>query len=104
MPGNQEGGDHMARKKTIDELRIEREKAEQDLKLGQGRDKSIDFLNVNLELRDEIEQQVRDFANDADSPILQFSTDEDDDDDVEYQRLDGNPSALDLDDDEDDDL
>ncbi len=76
----------------------------QDLKLGQGRDKSIDFLNVNLELRDEIEQQVRDFANDADSPILQFSTDEDDDDDVEYQRLDGNPSALDLDDDEDDDL
>ena len=78
--------------------------AYQDLKLGQGRDKSIDFLNVNLELRDEIEQQVRDFANDADSPILQFSTDEDDDDDVEYQRLDGNPSALDLDDDEDDDL
>ena len=36
MPGNQEGGDHMARKKTIDELRIEREKAEQDLKLSQG--------------------------------------------------------------------
>ena len=35
MPGNQEGGDHMARKKTIDELRIEREKAEQDLKMRQ---------------------------------------------------------------------
>ncbi len=35
MPGNQKGGDHMARKKTIDELRIEREKAEQDLKLRQ---------------------------------------------------------------------
>ena len=26
MPGNQEGGDHMARKKTIDELRIERKR------------------------------------------------------------------------------
>ncbi len=76
----------------------------QDLKLGQGRDKSIDFLNVNLELRDEIEQQVRDFANDTDTPILQFSGDTDDDDDVEYQRMDGNPSALDLDDDDDDDL
>ena len=76
----------------------------QDLKLGQGRDKSIDFLNVNLELRDEIEQQVREFAKDADTPILQFSTDEDDDDDVEYQRMDGNTSSLDLDDDEDDEL
>ena len=75
----------------------------QDLKLGQGRDKSIDFLNVNLELRDEIEQQVREFAKDADTPILQFSTDEDDDDDVEYQRMDGNSSSLDLDDDDDED-
>lgn len=35
MPGNWKGGDDMARKKTIDELRIEREKAEQDLKLRQ---------------------------------------------------------------------
>lgn len=76
----------------------------QDLKLGQGRDKSIDFLNVNLELRDEIEQQVREFAKDADTPILQFSTDEDDDDDVEYQRMDGNSSSLDLDDDDEDEL
>ncbi len=36
MPGNQKGGDHMARKKTIAELRIERVKAEQVLKLRQG--------------------------------------------------------------------
>ena len=32
MPGNQKGGDHMARKKTLEELQAEREKAEQDLK------------------------------------------------------------------------
>ena len=35
MPGNQEGGDHMARKKTLEELQAEREKAEQDLKMRQ---------------------------------------------------------------------
>ncbi len=41
MHGNQEGGDHMARKKTIDELRIEREKPEQDLKLRQKNPKKL---------------------------------------------------------------
>ena len=35
MPGNQEGGDHMARKKTLEELQAEREKAEQDLMMRQ---------------------------------------------------------------------
>lgn len=35
MPGNQEGGDQMARKKTLEELQTEREKAEQDLKMRQ---------------------------------------------------------------------
>lgn len=35
MPGNQEGGDHMARKKTLEELQAEREKAEQDLRMRQ---------------------------------------------------------------------
>ena len=77
----------------------------QDLKLGQGRDKSIDFLNVNLELRDEIETQIREFAKDTDSPILQFSSeDEDEDDDLKFERIGDAPSDLDLDDDDDDDL
>ena len=76
----------------------------QDLKLGQGRDKSIEFLLVNLELRDEIEKQIREFAQDADNPILQFSSEDDEDDDnVEYQRMDGAPTGLDLDDDDDED-
>ena len=35
MPGNKEGGDHMARKKTLEELQAEREKAEQDLRMRQ---------------------------------------------------------------------
>ena len=35
MPGNQEGGNHMARKKTLEELQAEREKAEQDLRMRQ---------------------------------------------------------------------
>ena len=74
----------------------------QDLKLGQGRDKSIEFLNVNLELRDEIEEQIRDFAKDADTPILQFSSEEEDDD-VEFERIGTAPSGMDLDDEDDDD-
>ena len=76
----------------------------QDLKLGQGRDKSIDFLNVNLELRDEIEAQIRDFAKDADSPILQFSSEDDEDDDLKFERIGDAPAGLDLDDDDDDEL
>ncbi len=72
----------------------------QDLKLGQGRDKSIDFLNVNLELRDEIEEKIREFAKDSDTAILQFSSEESED--VEYERIGDSPSDLDIDDDEDD--
>ena len=77
----------------------------QDLKLGQGRDKSIDFLNVNPELCDEIEEKIRDFAKDAETPILQFnSEDEDDDDDDDNIKVSGNgPVFLDLDNDDDDD-
>ena len=72
----------------------------QDLKLGQGRDKSIEFLNVNLELRDEIEEKIREFAKDADTAILQFSSEEEED--VEYERIGETPSDLELDDDDDD--
>ena len=74
----------------------------QDLKLGQGRDKSIEFLNVNLELRDEIEQQIREYAQDSDTPILQFSSESEDEDGVEFERIDTGPNSLDLDDDDDD--
>ena len=77
----------------------------QDLKLGQGRDKSIDFLDTNPELRNEIEQKIREFAQDAETPILQFNTEEEEDDeDEEGFKAPGNgPIILDLDDDEDDD-
>ena len=77
----------------------------QDLKLGQGRDKTIEFLNANLDLRDEIEGKIREYAKDTDSPILQFSGEEEDDDDdnVEYKRMD-NPLMMNLDEDEDEDL
>ncbi len=74
----------------------------QDLKLGQGRDKTIEFLNANLDLRDEIEGKIREYAKDTDAPILQFSGEEEDDDDdnVEYKRMD-NPLMMNLDDEED---
>lgn len=74
----------------------------QDLKLGQGRDKSIDFLDTNLELRDEIEEKIREFAKDSESPILQFTAgdEEDDDDDDDFK---GTGSGIDLDDNDDDD-
>ena len=77
----------------------------QDLKLGQGRDKTIEFLNANLDLRDEIEGKIREYAKDTDSPILQFSGEEEDDDDdnVEYKRMD-NPLMMNLDEEEDEDL
>ena len=77
----------------------------QDLKLGQGRDKSIDFLDTNPELRNEIEQKIREFAQDAETPILQFNTeeeDDDDDDEVGFKASGNGPIILDLDDDEDD--
>lgn len=70
----------------------------QDLKLGQGRDKSIEFLETNPELRDEIEAKIREFAKDSDTPILQFNADDDDDDDNESRAKDDD---FDLDDDED---
>ena len=73
----------------------------QDLKLGQGRDKSIEFLNVNLELRDEIEEKIREFAKDSESPILQFSSEDEENEDVEYQRIGDAPAGLDLEDDDD---
>ena len=77
----------------------------QDLKLGQGRDKTIEFLNANLDLRDEIEGKIREYAKDTDSPILQFSGEEEDDDDdnVEYKRMD-NPLMMNLDEEEEEDL
>ena len=77
----------------------------QDLKLGQGRDKTIEFLNANLDLRDEIEGKIREYAKDTDSPILQFSGEEEDDDDdnVEYKRMD-NPLMMNLDEDEEEEL
>ena len=75
----------------------------QDLKLGQGRDKSIEFLEANPELCAEIENQIREFAKDSDTPILQFAGGEDDDDD-EIMNEDGEKSvAYDLDDDDDED-
>jgi len=78
----------------------------QDLKLGQGRDKAIDFLNVNPELLEEIENQVREFAKDSDTPILQFSAGDEDDDDDEpkVKNIDSDDDDDDFDLDDDDDL
>lgn len=73
-----------------------------DLKLGQGRDKSIEFLEVNPELKDEIENQIRVFVRDSDTPILQFTAEDDDDEKDDMEKSDDD---FDLDDeDEDDDL
>ena len=74
----------------------------QDLKLGQGRDKSIEFLETNPELRDEIEAKIREFAKDSDTPILQFNADDDDDDNE--TRAKDDDFDLDDDEDEEDDL
>ena len=80
----------------------------QDLKLGQGRDKSIEFLNTNPELCDEIEEKIREFAKDTDSPILQFAggedddDDEDDDDEMDFKSPITTISSRDLEEDEDD--
>ena len=72
----------------------------QDLKLGQGRDKSIEFLETNPELCDEIEAQIREFAKDSDTPILQFNTEDEDEDDDERSE---NSDGFDLDDEDDED-
>lgn len=72
----------------------------QDLKLGQGRDKSIEFLETNPELRDEIEEKIREFAKDSDTPILQFNAaDEEEDMDFEGSKP---ADKLSFDEDEDD--
>ena len=76
----------------------------QDLKLGQGRDKSIEFLEVNRELRDEIESKIRKFASDSDTPILQFVTGDDDEEDgVNGASDNDDEDEFDFDDDEDED-
>lgn len=69
----------------------------QDLKLGQGRDKSIEFLETNPELRNEIEAKIREFAKDSDTPILQFNAEDDED---EPRSKDDD---FDIDDDDDED-
>lgn len=81
----------------------------QDLKLGQGRDKAIDFLNTNPELCAEIEEKVREFAKDAETPILQFKAEDDDDDNDEetnnnvgFKPTGKGPIYLELSDDDDD--
>ena len=71
----------------------------QDLKLGQGRDKSIEFLETNPELCDEIEAKIREFAKDSDTPILQFNAEDEDEDDERSE----NSDDFDLDDEDDED-
>ena len=75
----------------------------QDLKLGQGRDKSVEFLEANPELCLEIENKIREFAKDSDTPILQFSGADDDDDDAITGDDDSKSADYDLDDDDEDD-
>lgn len=79
----------------------------QDLKLGQGRDKAIEFLNTNPELCSEIEEKIREFAKDAETPILQFNADEEDDDDDDedlgFKSAGNGPIILDLNDEDEDD-
>lgn len=69
----------------------------QDLKLGQGRDKSIEFLEVNPELSMEIEEKIREFVKNSNTPILQFTADDDDENGSENDSRDD----YDLDDDDD---
>ena len=76
----------------------------QDLKLGQGRDKSIEFLETNTELRNEIEAKIREFAKDSDTPILQFNAEDDDEDVNESGSKDDEFDLDDDDEDEEDDL
>ena len=76
----------------------------QELKLGQGRDKSIEFLETNTELRNEIEAKIREFAKDSDTPILQFNAEDDDEDVNESGSKDDEFDLDDDDEDEEDDL
>ena len=76
----------------------------QDLKLGQGRDKSIEFLNVNQELRNEIESKIRQFAQDSETPILQFSSEDEDDNPNTTSTDEDDEFEYDDEDEEEDDL
>ena len=60
----------MARKKTIDELRIEREKAEQDLKLRQENLKKLKAINFNIVSMGSINGSVAAIPNILKSGIL----------------------------------
>ncbi|MHC1772078.1 MAG: recombinase RecA [Flexilinea sp.] len=51
-----------------------------DMRLGQGRENSKDFLRANPELASEIETEVRNMAKGGEVPIMSFSGDTDTDD------------------------
>lgn len=48
MPGNRKLGDHMVRKKTLEELQAEREKVEMDLRIRQENLKKLKQKEVEL--------------------------------------------------------
>lgn len=65
-----------------------------DIRLGQGREKSRDFLDANPEIRAQIEEEIRAFASSSEGPILNFQDEErnpgeEDDDLKESDFLDG---------------
>lgn len=47
-----------------------------DIRLGQGREKSRDFLDANPEIRAQIEEEIRAFASSSEGPILSFQDEE----------------------------
>lgn len=54
-----------------------------DMRLGQGRENSKDFLRANPELASEIETEIRNAAKVGDIPIMSFTSDSDSEDDQE---------------------
>ncbi len=54
-----------------------------DMRLGQGRENSKDFLRTNPELASEIEVEIRNAAKGGDVPIMSFTSDADSEDDLE---------------------
>jgi len=54
-----------------------------DMRLGQGRENSKDFLRANPELASEIEAEIRNAAKGGDVPIMSFTSDSDSEDDLE---------------------
>jgi len=54
-----------------------------DMRLGQGRENSKDFLRANPELAFEIEAEIRNAAKGGDVPIMSFTSDSDSEDDLE---------------------